>query len=332
MSEMSERARSKAKAKVERLTTDPHHKVDASSWTPPEPMHPDVKTGMRPVSRRQYKKGGKVMGEKAPMHAGRKPRKSGGSLTANSLVNRDVKEANEDRAGTKFVGGMKKGGRAHKMGGGMMMGRPELQGMGGGPAMGGGSGPTRGVMPARPGMRPMMRKSGGKAEKCGGGGAYADGGKVKSEFAANKALAATPPKGMGGTDYFAHVARSGTGTKKPNLPMPKKDGGALTGGTRPAGGRMARAKGGRAKKGMNVNIIIAPGGGAKPPMPMPMTPPPGGPVGLHQGAPPPPMAPPGAAPPMGPPPMARKRGGRAYPIDSGAGGGLGRLEKARAYG
>lgn len=124
-----------------------------------------------------------------------------------------------------------------------------------------------------------------------------------------------------------------------------KSGGAINDGTRPTGGRLARKGGGRAKKGTTVNVnIISPGGmGAKPPMPpMAAPPPPGGPVGLHQGAPPPPpMAPAGAAPPAGMPPMmGRKSGGRAvdggklaapgkYPIDSGAGGGLGRLEKTQ---
>jgi hypothetical protein len=121
----------------------------------------------------------------------------------------------------------------------------------------------------------------------------------------------------------------------------KASGGSIPDGTRPTGDRLARQGGGRAKKGMNVNIIIAPPGGNKPAMAPPpgMMPPPGaGPVGLHQAAPPPPMPPPGAGAPMGPPPGAmpppqmRKRGGRAYPIESGAGGGLGRLEKARAYG
>jgi len=116
----------------------------------------------------------------------------------------------------------------------------------------------------------------------------------------------------------------------------KSAGGVIDGGTRPKGGRMARKAGGRTKKGMNVNIIIAPGQN-RPMMPPPgMAPPPGaGPMGLRQGM-PPPMPPAGAPAPMGPPaaamPMPLKRGGRAYPIDSGAGGGLCRLEKIEAYG
>jgi hypothetical protein len=335
MSAMSEKARSKALDKVERLTRTGPNKIDASGWREPLGENAGVKTGLRPISRRQFKKGGKVMGEKSAMHAGRKPRAKGGALTADSLVNRDVKEANQKRDGTKHIGGLKTGGRAHKFVGGPMMGRPGM------PASAPMAGAGRQMPMARPGVRQF--KKGGKVGhprdcKCCGGSAYAAGGEVKSEYAANKAMAA--PKGSAGTDYFAHVARSGTSTKVPNMPKPRKAGGSVTDGTiegtRPKGGRLARKSGGSAKKGMNVNIIIAPGGGAKPPMGgMPM-PPPGGPVGLHQGA-PPPMAPPGAAPPMGPPggmppPQMRKRGGRTYPIDSGAGGGLGRLEKIRAYG
>ena len=44
-------------------------------------MDADVKTGMRPISRRQFRKGGKVVavhGKHAVHHAGKKPRKSGG--------------------------------------------------------------------------------------------------------------------------------------------------------------------------------------------------------------------------------------------------------------
>jgi hypothetical protein len=252
MSTMSEQARAAAKSKVDRLMrSDPNQRVDASGYKPDGSMEAGSQTGPRPVSRRQFKRGGKVAGEAAPSRADRKPRASGGALTANSLINRNVKEANEERDGIKHVGGMKDGGKVH-----------------------------------------------GKGCDCG--------------------------KCSGG-----RVGR-------------KSGGPAINDGTRPVAGRLARKGGGRTKKGTNVNIIIAPQGGSKPPMmPMGGAPPPGGPVGLHQGAPPPaPMGPPAGAPP---PMMARKAGGRtlekdggklvkpgAYPIESGAGGGLGRLEKAKA--
>lgn len=250
---MSEEARAAAKTKAERLVrADPKARVDASGYTPDGAMDADVQVGPRPISRRQFKRGGKVAGESAPARADRKPRASGGALTANSLINRNVKEANEERDGLKHVGGFNKGGKVH-----------------------------------------------GKGCDCG----KCDGGRVGR----------------------------------------KSGGPAINDGARPVAGRLARKGGGRTKKGTNVNIIIAPqGGGQKPPMPMGAMPPPGGPVGLHQGAPPPaPMGPPAGAPPPGAMPMMRKSGGRtlekdggklakpgAYPIDSGAGGGLGRLEKA----
>jgi hypothetical protein len=280
MSDLSKKARELAEDKAERLTRTPKGDIDASGWREPLGEKGGIQTGPRPVSRPAFRKGGKVTGAKAIMHAGRKPRASGG-MTANAFMNRDMKSANEERDGEKHIGGMKKGGRAHKMVGGPMMGRPATPMA---PAGGG-----RPMPMARPGQ--MMRASGGKAAhgsscdcaKCSGG-------------------------------------RVG-----------KAKGGGIDDGTRPEGGRIARASGGRSKKGMNVNIVIAPqGGGAPPPRPMP--PPMGAsPAGIP--APPPQMPPPGAAPPMGPPPMARKHGGRTnYPIDAGAGGGQGRLEKMRAYG
>jgi hypothetical protein len=276
MSTASEQARSAAKSKVERLTkSDPHARVDASGYSPEGAMDAGVQTGPRPISRRQFRRGGSVEGSKGVMRADRKPRASGGrTLTADSFLNRDVKEANQERDGTKHVGGMKRGGRAGKLGGG-----PLMQATG------------------SPSMPPTTigRKEGGKVHAGGCECAKCGGGRVER-------------KAGGATHATIH------------------------GGTRPVAGRIARKGGGRTKKGTNVNIIITqPGGMAGPPMPPPgMAPPPGGPVGLHQGAPPPaPMGPPAGAPP----PMMRKSGGRTnYPIDSGAGGGLGRLEKAKAYG
>ena len=86
-------------------------KVDASTFTPAEPLNADVKTGMRPISRRAFKVGGKVEGAEAMTHAGRTPRKSGGKTEyANALVNRNVKDANEEREGIKHIGGFAKGG------------------------------------------------------------------------------------------------------------------------------------------------------------------------------------------------------------------------------
>ena len=132
MSEASKSARSAMKGKIARLLrTDPKMKVDASGYTPPDALDADVKTGARPVRGRRYKRGGKVLnveGEHAKKHAGRKPRKSGGSAyaTPDNLLNRDMVEANKERAGSKHVGAFKKGGKVkHKaMGGPMMMAEP----------------------------------------------------------------------------------------------------------------------------------------------------------------------------------------------------------------
>ena len=120
MSDVAKKARAAMKAKAQRLGSDrPTEKVDSSTWTPAELLNADVKTGMRPISRRAFKKGGKVMGDCAPTRADRAPRKSGGkAITADSLINRNQKEANESREGKKHIGGMKKGGRAGREEGG----------------------------------------------------------------------------------------------------------------------------------------------------------------------------------------------------------------------
>lgn len=106
------------------------------------------------------------------------------------------------------------------------------------------------------------------------------------------------------------------------------------------------ARGGRAPKKVEVNVIVPHGAphpglpppGAAPPhmggppitAPQPVGVPPGAGMGIRPGL-------PAGQPPMGlrpAGPLGFKRGGRTYryPIDDGAGGGEGRLEKARAYG
>lgn len=259
MSTASEQARAAAKSKVEKLVrADPTARVDASGYKPDGALNGDVAAGMRPVSRRAFKKGGKVEGHTGAHRADRKPRASGGSaLTANSLINRNVKDANEERGGITFRGGLKTGGAAH-----------------------------------------------GSSCDC----AKCSGGRVG--------------RASGGSAKVGHAA--------------------INNGTRPVGGRLARKGGGRTKGKTNINIVIAPQGGARPmPSPIGAGPAPGAPVGMRQGVPPPPAAPPAAAmPPQQP--MMRKSGGRtlekdggklvkpgAYPIETGGGGGLARLEKAQ---
>jgi hypothetical protein len=134
MYDTAKKAREAMKNKARRLAGAKDQKVDSSDWTPAEPINADIKTGMRPISRRAYKSGGKVMGEACEPRMDKKPRKSGGKAVAKEMAeekseaaeyakaktNRDVKAANEDREGIKHIGGMKKGGRAKKQDGGSL--------------------------------------------------------------------------------------------------------------------------------------------------------------------------------------------------------------------
>lgn len=118
MSEMARAARAAMKNKIQRLTAgEPKAKVDASTWSPPEMMNTEAKTGMRPISRRAFRKGGKVIekceGDEAMKRADRKQRKSGGKATSlvTDLINRNDKKANLARdGGGAHVGGYKRGG------------------------------------------------------------------------------------------------------------------------------------------------------------------------------------------------------------------------------
>jgi hypothetical protein len=120
MYEMAKKAREAMRGKAKRLAGEKDQKVDSSDFTPAPMLNADVQTGMRPLSPQGFRKSGaKAEGAKNAARADRKPRKSGGrAITADSLINRDQKDANEGREGKKHIGGMKKGGRAGKMSGG----------------------------------------------------------------------------------------------------------------------------------------------------------------------------------------------------------------------
>ncbi len=122
MSDMAKKAREAMKGKARKLAGEKDQKVDSSDWSPAEPLNAEVKTGMRPISRRAYKSGGKVEGANAPKNLGRAQRKAGEKAEAaeyaKAKINRDAKAANEEREGIKHVGGLKSGGRAKKQDGG----------------------------------------------------------------------------------------------------------------------------------------------------------------------------------------------------------------------
>lgn len=110
--------RAKRNDKARSLIESSGGKVDSSDWTPDEKLNADVKTGMRPISRRAFKTGGKVDGAEAKTNLSRAPR---GALNEKvGLANTNQKDANEDRDGKKHVGGFKNGGRTAKQDGGMM--------------------------------------------------------------------------------------------------------------------------------------------------------------------------------------------------------------------
>jgi hypothetical protein len=353
--------REASKAKIKRMLADPQTPVDASGFTQPGPELGMIQTGERPVTRARFRAGGSVTGGKTTARVDRKPRASGG-MTATEYLNRDVREANESRAGMKNNGGFKYGGAAKD-------GRARAHKFMGGPMQGGANPYMTAPVAMKPGyasggkvhadaaedkklIKSEMAKheAGCKCAKCYGGRAgKAEGGGIPSTtHKYDESGKMIPPK-----EYHIYDNHSGSvvgkattlkgarraadrrdtaygGVKHSAVPVYAR-GGAIPDGTRPKGGRIARAKGGKA---MNVNIIIAP---PKPAMGMPppgMAAPPKGipappPAAMApQAGAPAPMAPAGGAAPM----MGRKDGGRAYPLKDGSGGGKGRLQKIKAYG
>lgn len=304
MSEMSKAARAAMKAKANRMggKGEPRAKVDSSDWTPPEMMNTDVKTGMRPLSRRAFRKGGKVVemceGGPAAERADRKQRKAGGRSLVTDLINRNVKKANKAReGGDAHVGGyksggdvkqdkkmirkalrqhaenlhhgakedikLKKGGRAHKEGGGLlealspvMLAKKLIEGKKSGgrtKKADGGKAPEPGKAGSPQGYsEDAVNKEIAKDKRIGGKeaaqihrllkGRYAEGGKAIPGDAPTRgytrdgsATGSPPPKYE---NIDALMKDKGIGKKG--------GGGTYYGGTRPTGGRMPKAGGGGA--------------------------------------------------------------------------------------
>jgi hypothetical protein len=223
------------KGKIKRLTSgEPKAKVDASSWTPPEMMNTEAKTGMRPISRRAFRKGGKVIekceGGEAMKRADRKQRKSGGRSLVTDLINRNDKKANLARdGGGAHVGGYKRGGDVEQDKKLIKKALAQHD-----KHMHGGK------------HEEIKLKKGGKAKKLhkqkGGSTTQPPKGE-ESDFDRRTRELMPPPK-QGEMPADADMRNPVTGAPRTGR---KKGGGTYFGGTRPTGGRMPKAYGGSNK-------------------------------------------------------------------------------------
>lgn len=258
MHEYAKKAREGAAKKVKSYTSaDPHQKVDSSTWTPAEPLNADVKTGMRPVSRRAFKKGGRVSGEAAKVRADKAPRKAKGGKAEQPIVdryiNRDVKKANQFRDGDDHVGALKRGGkvaskyaservkkvnsRIHKAGAGMIEDSKKAMVAANDPHVK--DAKTTITQPT-----PEQKKSGGRTQKCSGGSAKR--GKYATEGFVQKGInRLRDAVGLDSPDY----APKTTGKETTPYKISDEDRAALTKMSDGRSNQEAQRKsGGRAKK------------------------------------------------------------------------------------
>lgn len=107
----SKTLRAAMKAKAARLASGSDAtKIGASDFTPAEALNADVQTGARPLTRRRFKSGGKVVGAANAPRADKKKR-GNSPISSDSFINRNVVEANEEREGKKHIGAFKRGGK-----------------------------------------------------------------------------------------------------------------------------------------------------------------------------------------------------------------------------
>jgi len=231
MSDLSKKARAAMRAKASRMASgsDPSRRVDASSWTPTEPLNADKKTGARPIRPRIYKNGGAVQGDRGPRRADKSPR-SAATEIANAKVNRNVPAANAEEFGKYHVGGFKKGGEARKkrdMGGPMQDPRATAQAAMQAASARSGTSPNR--MEFGPhGGKSMFLKKGGTAEK-GDRAARKSGGRTKGKTNINIVIQQPHPQGAQAPNN-APVRPPMPPPPPPSMPPPPMPMGAPPGG------------------------------------------------------------------------------------------------------
>lgn len=213
MSDLAKSARAAMKKKAAKLAEKSTEKVDSSDWTPAPLLNADKKTGLKPISRRAFKSGGKVEGSCGPVRADKMPRK--GKLSGGAL-GRYAKAATDDlkmksyisgaaEAGSKgnkeskaISGALKKlEGRADKRNRGIKMAVDKLSGSANVPA-GKDEGMKKGgrinkmdggdilgfLSPAYMAVKALKgdkdeKKSGGRIKRQSGGSTYSEGDKAK---------------------------------------------------------------------------------------------------------------------------------------------------------